>query len=71
MAARQLFGSAPRAWRRARQAAAHDTATGEWRQLGREVRDDPGDGPNGPVWSNGPAQQLGWRRVSGQNQESE
>jgi hypothetical protein len=27
MAARQLFGSAPRTWRRARQAAAHSAAT--------------------------------------------
>jgi hypothetical protein len=27
MAAGQLFGSAPRAWRRARQAAAHGAAT--------------------------------------------
>jgi hypothetical protein len=32
------------------------------------VEDDRGDGPNGPVRPNGPAWQLGWRRVSGQIQ---
>jgi hypothetical protein len=39
-----------------------------WRLGRREVEDDWGDGPNGPVQPNGPAWQLGWRRVSGQIQ---
>jgi hypothetical protein len=34
----------------------------------REVENDWGDGPNRLVQPNGPAWQLGWRRVSGQIQ---
>jgi hypothetical protein len=34
-------------------------------RLEREVGDDPGDGPNGPVQPNGPAWQLGWLSVFG------
>jgi hypothetical protein len=72
MAAGQLFGSAPHTRRRAHQAAAHGAATpGGWQRLGREVGDDPGDGPNRLVRLNGPARQLGWQRVLGQSQESE
>jgi hypothetical protein len=72
MAAGQLFGSAHHTRRRAHQAAVHGAATsGGWQRLGREVGDDPGDGPNRPVRLNGPARQLGWQRVLGQNQESE
>jgi hypothetical protein len=39
-----------------------------WRLGRREVEDDRGDGPNGSVRPNGPAWQLGWRRVLGQIQ---
>ena len=53
MAAGQLFGSAPRA------------RMGHGKRLEREVGDDPGDGPNGPVQPNGPAWQLGWLSVFG------
>jgi hypothetical protein len=42
MAAGQLFGSAPCARRRVRQ-----RRPGGWLRLGREVVDDPRDGPNG------------------------
>jgi hypothetical protein len=66
MAAGQLFSLAPYKRRRARQAAAHGTAT-----LAGRVCGGSGDGPNRPVRPNGPTQQLGWRRVLGQNQESE
>jgi hypothetical protein len=38
---------------------------GGWQRLEREVGDDPGDGPNGPVQPNGPAWQLGWLSVFG------
>jgi hypothetical protein len=38
---------------------------------GRAVGGGSGDGPNRPVRPNGPTRQLGWRRVLGQNQESE
>jgi hypothetical protein len=37
-------------------------------RLGQRKETTQGDGPNGAVQSIGPAWQLGWRRVSGQNQ---
>jgi hypothetical protein len=43
--------------------AAHGAA-----RLGQRKEMTQGDGPNGPVRLNGPVWQLGWRRVSGQNQ---
>jgi hypothetical protein len=37
-------------------------------RLGQRKVTTQGDGMNGSVQPNGPAWQLGWRRVSGQNQ---
>jgi hypothetical protein len=67
MAAGQLFGSAPRArmGRGKRRGTARQRQPGGWRRLEREVGDDPGDGPNGPVQPNGLAWQLGWLSVFG------
>jgi hypothetical protein len=64
MAAGQLFSSAPRERRRARQEAGQ-RRPGGWRRLRHEVGDNPGDWPNGPVRPNGPAWQLGWLSVFG------
>jgi hypothetical protein len=47
---------------------AHVAGRRRWRLGHREVEDDWGDGPNGPVRLNGPAWQLGWQRVSRQIQ---
>jgi hypothetical protein len=62
MVAGQFFGSARRTWRRCgkRRRTARQRRPGGWWRLRREVGDNPGDGPNGPVRLNGPARQLAW-----------
>jgi hypothetical protein len=64
---RRRIDSIARAWRQAAHNGAHHRPK-EVAARVREVEDDRGDGPNGLVWPNGPAWQLGWRRVSGQIQ---
>jgi hypothetical protein len=66
------FDSSTRARGGVANGSARCGGAGQWckaaTRLNQRKETTQGDGPNGPVQPNGPAWQLGWRRVSGQNQ---